>query len=280
MSSDNREAGNADPGAPRTGNATPAVGIRSREVVDTPREKLFAILPTEAQHQIAAEMRGIGDDDPLWSLGYALALVVYDAHQPALDAVDFASRDLAGACEEIQSQETAAAQRMEAAREAIEHTGDQINREAGETVRCAASDAATAYAGQIDSHIVARIRKLDDRLAANVRREDEKREEIFERLKNEVREEVRITTSNKRMENEDKLDRAAEKIAKRHLGTRSVRAWGLLIGAMSVALSVGAAGGVFTMDRLSEINGPQSSQVAFDRTDCRVLGDNTVICER
>ena len=89
VSSDKRDTGDAATGASQSGNRNRAGELRPTADNRTPREALMAMLPDNATRQkLAAEMRDMPDDDPLWSLGHAIALVAKDGRNKSIDNVE------------------------------------------------------------------------------------------------------------------------------------------------------------------------------------------------
>ena len=88
-SNEGRDTGDAAPNVSQRTRSNPEGASRPLADNRTPREALLAMMPDNAtRQQLAAEMRNMADDDPLWSLGHAIALVAKDGRNKSLTKVE------------------------------------------------------------------------------------------------------------------------------------------------------------------------------------------------
>ena len=85
----NRGTGDTAPSASQSGNSN-QVGAKRSPTDDTkPREALMAMLPDSASRQrLASEMREMPDDDPLWSIGHAIAIAARDGRNKSITEIE------------------------------------------------------------------------------------------------------------------------------------------------------------------------------------------------
>lgn len=243
-SNENRGPGAASPGTSQDNRNQEGA---SRPPADdrTPREALMAMMPDDnARHRLAAEMRDMPDDDPLWSLGYSIALIAREAHRPAATTIKKVSTRIDGsiqsfdrAMEQIERQETESGKR-------VQEIARQLDQNAADAVKQAAEGAARQYTKEatdyvnrkldsIDSHMDRRIAELDKHMDEKINNEFDGLTKEFQRVSDKIGQQ-KLGKLNESIE--EHMKGAVNK----HLTTRVLSTWSAAVGAVIVSMGAGA----------------------------------------